>query len=256
MIDENTQPQIIDDGGVQGAKQLLIKTTWRTEAQQVPLESLSPVDQQVILKCINLEDMTDDEITLLEAILQRYRSAIQTQKPLETLTNYHDNIEYIEDEHAFLELLDQEAEEQNLTMYYPLMDGREARLELTVKPVTDAKAVMDVGENLDLFRDYTEKEIQVYNDYTLHKEQTPEEQELALKIQREIATVNADRIKEVAVEFLALQTTFKGKESSIEDMKQIYERMQVGYLLLLFSKVKDMTHLDDVDTEKIFRQSD
>ena len=86
--------------------------------------------------------------------------------------------------------------------------------------------------------------------------QTPEERAIAMRLQQEIATVNADRIKEVAIEFLALQTTFKDKESSYEDMKAVYNRMQVGYLLLLFAKVKDMTHMDDVETEKIFRQSD
>ena len=201
-------------------------------------------------------NLTDEEINILEEVLQRYRKAIHDQKPLETIETYHDNIEYVEDEKAFLEILDREAEEQTLTMYYPLMDGREARLDLTVKPVTDAKAVMDVGENLDLFKDYTQDEIQTFNDYQMGKEMSPEERQLAEKIQVEIATVNADRIKEVAIEFLALQTTFKDRESSYEDMKRIYSRMQVGYLLLLFARVKDMTHLDDVDTEKIFRQSD
>ena len=267
MIDENTNPttiteaqqqeeETIDDGGVQGAKQLLLRTTWRTEAQQIPLDNLAPCQQKVVQKCIQMEPMTDEEIHQLEVVLHQYRDAIYEQRPIDTIETYHDNIEYIEDEHAFLELLDKDAEVQTLTMYYPLMDGREARLDLTVKPVTNAKAVMDVGENLDLFKDYTQDEIQTFNDYQAGKEQTPEERQLAEKIQMEIATVNADRIKDVAVEFLSLQTTFKGKDSSYDDMKTIYERMQVGYLLLLFARVKDMTHLDDVDTEKIFRQSD
>lgn len=263
MINENNNTQektnkdITDDGGIEGAKQLLARTRWRIEAMQIPLEDVACDKQKkVLVKCINREELTPRELEALEEILAQYRPAINEIQPMQTMENYTDNIEYIEDEHAFLDLLDREAQEQTLTMYYPLMTGKEAKLELTVKPVTDAKAVMDVGEQLDLFKDYTEDEIQIFNDAQLGKQQTPEEAAIARRLQTEIATVNADRIKDVAVEFLALQTTFKGRDSSYEAMKNIYNRMQVGYLLLLFQKVKDMTHMDDVDTEKIFRQSD
>jgi hypothetical protein len=256
MIDENNT-QEYDENGVEGAKQLLSKTKWRIEAMQIPLDDVEcPREQEVLTKCINREELTHGELEALEGILSKYRPAINELQPADTLKTYNDNIEYIEDEHAFLELLEQEAVDQTLTMYYPLMNGREARLELTVKPITDAKAVMDVGENLDLFKDYSQEEIQTYNDYQMGKTQTPEERAIATRLQQEIATVNADRIRDVAIEFLALQTTFKGKNSTYEDMKAIYNRMQVGYLLLLFSKVRDMTHMDDVETEKIFRQSD
>lgn len=246
-----------EEESLAGARQLLSKTKWRIEALQIPQEDIiCEKELKVLQKCIDREDLDDKELDLLETVLAKYRPAINEIKPMETLETYHDNIEYVEDEHAFLELLDQEARDQTLNMYYPLLNGKEAKLELTVKPITDAKAIMDVGENLDLFKDYTQEEIQIYNDYQMKKEQTPEEIAIATKLQEEIAVVNADRIKDVAIEFLALQTTFKDKDSSYEDMKQIYSKMQVGYLLLLFARVKDMTHLDGVETEKIFRQSD
>ena len=263
MINEKQQDnkfpvqEPVDDGGLEGARELLSQTTWRTEAMQIPLESITDQEERdAIIKCINMDELTPEEHTTLEGVLVRYRPAIHEQNPLETIESYHDNIEYIDDEKAFLDLLDHESEEQTLTMYYPLMNGKEARLELSVKPITDAQAVLDVSENLDLFRDYTQEEIQTFNDYNNGKTQTPEERAIAERIQNEIAYSNANRIKEVAVEFLALQTTFKDKDSSYEDMKRIYEKMNVGYLLLLFSKVKDLTHLEDVDTERIFRQSD
>jgi len=248
---------ISEEESLAGARQLLSKTKWRIEALQIPMDDvICEKEQKVLQKCIDREDLTDKELDALEDILARYRPAINEIQPIKTMDTYQSNIEYVEDEHAFLELLDKEARNQTLTMYYPLLDGREAKLELTVKPITDAKAVMDVGENLDLFKDYTQEEIQIFNDYQMKKEQSPEERAIAEKLQQEIAVVNADRIKDVAIEFLSLQTTFKDKNSSYDDMKQIYSKMQVGYLLLLFARVKDMTHLDDVETEKIFRQSD
>ena len=248
---------ISEEESLAGARKLLSKTKWRIEALQIPMDDvICEKEQKLLQKCIDREDLTDLELDALEEILARYRPAINEIQPIKTMDTYHSNIEYVEDEHAFLELLDKEARDQTLTMYYPLLDGREAKLELTVKPITDAKAVMDVGENLDLFKDYTQDEIQIFNDYQMKKEQSPEERAIAEKLQQEIAVVNADRIKDVAIEFLSLQTTFKDKDSSYDDMKQIYSKMQVGYLLLLFARVKDMTHLDDVETEKIFRQSD
>jgi hypothetical protein len=261
-MQENTQNPIKynsenEDDGVQGAMELLSQTTWKTEALQIPLESLQDEQEQVIIiKCINEEPLTDEEMTQLQTILHRYRPAIQKHKPLESIENYHDNIEYVEDEKAFLQLLDEEKKEQTLTMYYPLMDGREARLNLTVKPVTDAQAIMDVSENLNLFKDYTQEELQAFNKYNQGEHVTPEEKAIAEKVQQEIAQANANTIQDTAIEFLALQTSFTGKNSSYEDMKAIYSQMHVGYLLLLFARVREIAHIDDVDTEKIFRQSD
>ena len=246
-----------DDDGVKGAMELLSHTTWKTEAIQIPLESIQdPSEQAVVIKCINEETLTDEESNTLQHVLHRYRPAIQKHKPLESIENYHDNIEYVTDEKAFLRLLDEEKKDQTLTMYYPLNNGKEARLELTVKPVTDAQAIMDVSENLDLFKDYTQDELEAFNHLQQGHTMTPEEQAIAERVQAEIAQANANTIRDTAIEFLALQTSFTGRDSSYDDMKSIYSQMHVGYLLLLFARVRELAHIDDVDTEKIFRESD
>ena len=164
---------ISEEESLAGARQLLSKTKWRIEALQIPMEDvICEKEQKILQKCIDREDLTDKQLDALEDILARYRPAINEIQPIKTMDTYQSNIEYVEDEHAFLELLDNEARNQTLTMYYPLLDGREAKLELAVKPITDAKAVMDVGENLDLFKDYTQEEIEIYNDYQNKKQQT------------------------------------------------------------------------------------
>jgi hypothetical protein len=203
-----------------------------------------------------MEDLSPEEHTILEGVLARYRPAIQKYKPLETMENYDESERQLTARTRFLQLLDEQEKPQELTVYYPLNNNEERKLHLLVKPVTDAQAILEVSGALELFKDYTAEETQVFTDYQNGKTQTPEERAIATRLQQEIATVNADRIRDVAIEFLALQTTFKGKNSTYEDMKAIYNRMQVGYLLLLFSKVRDMTHMDDVETEKIFRESD
>ena len=261
MEDDNIpkfENNAVDDGGLEGAKELLSKTTWKTEAEQIPIEDITDTHEQaVVIKCINQKTLTSEEMETLQAVLSRYRPAIQKYKPAESLENYDNNIEYVQNEKEFLRLLDEEDTLQTLTMYYPLSSGKEARLELTVKPVTNAQAVMEVSENMDIFADHTPEEIKAYADYTQGKAQTSEEVAIATKLQQEIMQKNAmTTMRDSAIEFLSLQTTFSGCDSSYEDMKTIYTKMHIGYLFLLFARVRDMTHLNDVDANQIFRESD
>ena len=253
---EENQYNTVDptDDGVQGAKHILYQTTWKTEALQIPLEDLTDnLERQLVAKCINGDPVNDDELTILEDVLQRYRKAIQEQQPLETIENYEANVEYVDSEQAFLELLDEEEKESELTFYYPLASGKEARIDLTVKPLTDAQAVIEVTDNLQIFNDYTEEETRAFGDYQAGRAQTPEEIAVAKRIETQLATMNAGRVQQAAVEFLSLQTSFKGRDSSYEDMKRIYSRMNVAVLLLLFKRVQDITQMNNLDVEKIFR---
>lgn len=243
-----------DDGGVQGARELLYRGAWRREAAQIPLDSVEDEDEKkVIIKCINQDEVNPLEMEILQQVLHRYRKAIREQKPFETIENYEDNVAYVEDEKAFLAILDDEEQNQELTVHYPLMGGREAVLPLVVEPLTDAQAVIEVTENLQIFNDYTAEETQAFVDYQNGKSQTPEERAIAKEIEVTLARKQSNRVKDAAIEFLAIQTKFKGKNSSRDDMRQIYKRMNVGILLLIFARVKEMLYLGDVDVDKIFR---
>lgn len=246
-----------DDGGLEGARQLFSQTTWRTEAMQIPLASVKDKEEQeVLVKCINMEDLSPEEHTILEGVLARYRPAIQKYKPLETMENYDESERQLTARTRFLQLLDEQEKPQELTVYYPLNNNEERKLHLLVKPVTDAQAILEVSGALELFKDYTAEETQVFTDYQNGKTQTPEEIAIAKKIEMDIAIRNADTVKNTAIEFLSRQTTFSDEECTYEEMKEIYTRMNIGILLLIFNKVKDLAHLEDVDTEKIFRDSD
>ena len=248
-----------EDGGLSGARELMSRTRWKHEAMQIPLDDTNLTDQEraVIIKCINDETLNQEDMDQLQMVLSRYRPAIQKYQPARAVENFQENVQYVEDEKAFLKLLDQEAQNQKITMYYPLNSGGEARLDLVVKPITDAQAVLNVSENLDIFADHTPDEVKAYTDYTQGKAQTPEEYAIARKIEQEIQTQNnLNNTMESIIEFLALQTSFQGHDSSYEDMRKVYTRMHVGYLLLLFARVKELTHMDDVDVDRIFRQSD
>ena len=260
--DTNTQLETIptetefDDGGLEGARQFLAQKTWRTEALQIPLDSLTdPQEQDVIVKCINQEQLQNEEMDLLEEVLGRYRPAIQKHKPLDTIENYEENVEVVQSEKDFLRLLDESQKEQTLTMYYPLHAGREAEITLEVHPITDAQAVMEVQENLKLFEDFTQEEVQTFTAFNEGEELTEEEIAVAQHVQNEIAKKNSSHVQQAAIEFLSLQTGFQGRDSSYETMKEVYSRMEVGPLFLLFKKVQDMTELDDVNADRMFRDT-
>ena len=45
------------------------------------------------------------------------------------------------------------------------------------------------------------------------------------------------------------------EDSTYESMKELYNRMQIGYRALLFQRVQQMSGLGDIDVDRAFRDA-
>lgn len=235
----------------------LLQTKFRDEALEL-LNIVEVEEQSILLKCINREPFNDDEKAELEALLVKYRDALEDQKPSETIENAQQNIQLVHDEKEFLKLLreDKERDVQELTMYYPV-GNHELKLIFEVYPLEDSEAILDIMSNLNLFKDLTDDEKINFDKMHNGEELTREEERVARYVQGKISDLVNDHTNEVVIEFLAQQTRLKGSNATVEDMREIYKEMKVNYRLLLFSKVQKIAGLTGTpDTERVFRASD
>ena len=253
------QDEIEEREAIYGAKRYASQTMWIKEAQDIPLDKLNPEELSLINKVLNRRELTDLELDRTEEILSRYRGVIHDLKPQETLQNVEDNIQYVNDEKALLELLDNQYEVKQLTFNYPLKNGRIARIELDVKPLTDSSAITDLVQDLKLFEDTTEEEQELYSKIRTGETLTAEEEQVKQQVQDKIN----DKIQQETLQnqmdmcrkFLAKQTTLHGKDTPYEVMLEIYEKMQLLYMTQLFSKVMDIINISSEDIDSLFQEN-
>ncbi|RAP51135.1 MAG: hypothetical protein BZ138_06015 [Methanosphaera sp. rholeuAM270] len=255
MITQPTKEATSTEQEYWEVEQTLLHTEWKNEAKQIPLDSVTPSEKKVLEKCIQEEPLTKEEHILLRETLHRYRQALREYNPEETLQNYENNVQLVDDEKTFLKLVEEFQESQGIIMYYPLGD-RELKLDLLVTPITDSRAVLEIQNNLTLFQDLTEEELLVYNKQEQGKQLSREEQIISTRVQEKIQEQTQERQMDIMIEFLAMQTRFRNSESTYESMKTVYQHMSIGYLALLFQRVQNMSGLGDIETERVFRESD
>lgn len=237
-------------------KRELYATDWRIESKEI-IDIATSEEQNILLRCINQEIPTEQDLTDVGNILIKYRKAIEEQKPTETLTNVEQNIQLVQDEKQFLDLLNKAKQEdtKQLTMYYPTSDG-EIMIELDIHPLTDSTAIIDVNSNLNIFKDLTVEEQEAYTAYNEGRAQTREEKLLAEHVNQKIEERLAEDAVEIMIEFLSHQTSLHGRPRNPELMREAYEKMEIGYLALLTNKVKELSGLNSsIDARRVFRTS-
>lgn len=251
------EEEIDEEEDVKTIERMLLTTEWVEEAEEIPLEEVGREEQLLLLKCINREEFTDEEIDKLEDVLGRFREATRKLKPKETIQNVEKNIQITEDMNTILERMEQAKQTQTLEFNYPLGDNESMKVLLLVNNEIDASTIDDLNENLGLFEDLTQDELKTYSQYSHNEKMTREEKAVARKIEEKIAKMgqtHIDDVRTTAIQFLTKQTTIATDPTCTPmQMKTFYEKMTLGPLLALFERVQGMVGLSHVDRDELFR---
>ena len=247
--------QIVTEGGpnLDVIQKELLKKEWIIEARQIPKEALNLGDATIIDKTIKKEQLTPDELTRLKELLDQYRPALTKLQPEDTLENLKDNIEIVEDEKEFLRLVSEYDTVQTIPFNYKLQ-GKTIHMTFDVLPITDSISVGQFAENLAFFKDFTEEETRVYDKIQEGQTLSREEMIIQNSLNKKIEKATQENQKEIIVEFLAMQLRFHNKNTSYEEMKEVFNHMHYGYLALLFNKVQEISNLGDVQVENVFQE--
>ena len=231
----------------------LLRSEWVMEANQIPLELVSNEEEYYLRKCINKELFTPDEQKELQKILDKYRGAIRKIEPDKTLENLENSMELIEDEHEFLNLVDTFNEVQVIPFTF-YIGAKQIRLKFDLYPLTDGRAIDSITENIGLFENLTQKEQAVYTKNQNGEPLTPEEKIIQQGLQKRINEATTRNTREIVIEYLALQLKFHNRKSTVEDMRKVFNKIDINYLSLLFEEVQKRNHISDIKTENVFQE--
>lgn len=250
-----------DNEGIKAIEMDLLKTEWVDEAKQIPIYELPETERDILIKCINMEDMTDNEVSQLKSILNRFRKPIREQKPNETLQNAKDNLEHTKSVQEYIKILKESKKSTIYPIMYPVTDDIEEEIPLSINKELTPEAtrlISNLQTNLTAFVDYTEDERDSYTKYEKGEELTEEELLIAKKIESELIKVGAqnfNEIRQTAIEFLAVQTRIAYDENcTYEDMLDFYSEMKNNILTALFEEIQEVLGVNSIDRDKIFRK--
>ncbi len=228
----------------------LYHTTFRKEAEQIPLERLPSDEQLILLKCINGEEPTNEEFAKLKAILVRYREHIQKYQPQKTLEDAEQVVKIIKTEQELLDILDN-PKRRRLLVHLPI-DGQIYEMDFEVKPLEDSRAIQSLQVHLDLFKDYSQEDAILYAKAQQGQTLTVEEQHIVDKITQELNDKANEQQDEIILTFLANQLRLPNSTDDYEKRKEFWRKFPFNAKFSVRSQIQDRLGLTEEDNNKLF----
>lgn len=230
----------------------MLETQFPLECEALPKENLTDEEQIVVDKCIQHEQLSDEEFRLLKKTLQKYRKALHDARPEETISNAEKVITVIESEKQLLDILD-DPKRKNLKVHLPI-DGKVYELNFEILPITDSRAVNSVELQTDIFKDYSNEEIEIFGRaYTNpNQKMTPQEEEIARKIEEAIIEKSNDYQSEQIINLLAYQLKLPGGTDDIEARKEFWRKFPFNARVSVWLQIKDRLGLNEESNELLF----
>lgn len=250
MSKKNKKKTIKNKQQLQSLEKDLYHTTFKKEAEQIPIERLPPDEQLVLLKCIQGEEPTEEEFTKLKEILVRYREHIQKYKPRETVENAEKVVQIIRTEQELLDILDN-PKRKKLLVHLPV-DGQIYEMDFEIKQLEDSSAIRSLQVHLDLFKDYTDEEAQLYAKAQSGARLTREEQHIVDKINEELNEKANEQQDEIILTFLANQLRLPESTDDYEKRKEFWRKFPFNAKFSVWSQVQDRLGLTEEANEKLF----
>jgi len=234
-------------------EQELLKVQFPLECEEIPLESLTPEERKVVIKCMDRMDLTDEEFTLLKATLEKYRGAITKYRPTETLEALEKTENMILTESDWLAIVNDKSS-RRLKVNVPY-NGQWYPMEFEILPLDDSRIVTTLQTHIELFKDYSKEEMRVWSKAQQGQTISPEEKQIVDRMTKEIEDKNSeDRISSMN-NFLAAQLRLPNSTSDFNVRLEFWEKFPFITKAAIMAKVEDRLGLTDQDSEKLFPTS-
>lgn len=239
---------------VEALEKQLLKTTFPLECESIPLEALSEKEQKIVQKCINHEDINDNEFTILKKVLQQYRPLIQKYKPKETVEQVEETKNLIKTEQDLLDILDK-PERRILHVNLPL-DDKVYELDFELLPLEDSRVVQSLETQVDLFKDYSEHDKLVYAKAQSGQVISKEEKAIVDKINREINEKAGEHYSEIVDGLLTSQLRLPDSSMDEDKRREFWSKFPFNPKFAIYMKVQDRLGLTETNTESLFQISE
>ena len=228
----------------------LLKTQFPKECEELPFDKLDEDEQAVVTKCINHEELSDDEFSLLKMTLQKYREYIRKHKPSETVEAMEQTVQIIKTEKEFLDILDDET--NKILRVHLTYQGNVYEFDFEILPIDNSRIVEYMDMNIDLFKDYGPEERELFTRSQEGGDLTPEELAIVEKMTKDLNAIASEEKAKITDRFLASQLRLPESTQDYNARVKFWQRFPFLEKWAIVTKVEDRLGLTEQHNEKLF----
>lgn len=242
---------LIEDKQILDAHNLEVR--FPEECKRLPLDYLRPSDRELAEKCINKEELTEEEVSDLKKLLADYRGLLKKYDVVKVEENIKDNLKIIKTSNELLRLLN-DPNRYRIDMIYHI-EGQRCLLQLKLKQIPDSDYINLLDAQTRIFKKLNNSEKKVYGKLSRGEVLSEEETNMKKQIQDKIdeITFNYEDNAQQFTEILAKVVDFvDDPEKSYPEKLTFWKSMDLGARILLFTKVKEKLNIGMDIEEDLF----
>lgn len=228
-------------------------TKYPRECKKLPYEYLEADEQTLVDKCVNKEELTDEEKKQILSLLKDYRGLFKEYDVERIEENLETSEKIVKTQSELLRLI-HDKDRYRIDMNY-WINGEKYLLQMRIKPYTD-KQYLEAQENqFGIFDDLNIEERKIVSKSQNKQPLSPEEQKMHKHIIDKIneKVEDNDFLIKMVNEFLADRIEFIGDEkTSFEDNILFWKEVDLGTRISLFHEVRERLRLGETFREDLF----
>lgn len=216
------------------------------ECKRLPIGYLEEHEKELVEKCINKKEFTDEELNELQILLDKYRKYFTKYDSVEIEENIEANVKVIKSSTELLSLLD-DPNRYRFDMHVKV-NNEILRLEFRLKPLSDSDYIELVDVQTRVFRDLDKNEKLVYSKATNEIPLSPEEEKMVQNIQDKIIEKmgdidkNTDYITNFLINHVEL---VDDADLTKAQRKKFWNVVDPGVRTLIYNRCREIVRVDD-----------
>lgn len=226
--------------------QYALQNVFPEECKRLPLGYLEDNEKRLAEKCINGEEFTEEELSQLQELLDKYRGYFHKYDSVELEENLEANIKVIKSSTELLNILD-DPNRYRFDMHVKI-NGQVYRLEFRLKPLADNEYMDLLDAQTRVFRDLNKSEKMVFSKATNNVPLSPEEEKMMQSIQDKIVEKlgDVDKNNDVITGFLIDHVEMvDDADLNKTQRKRFWHTMDIGSRALIYNKCKEIVRIDE-----------
>ena len=234
-------------------EKFLWDTKYPRECKKLPYEYLEEDEKTLVDKCINKEELTEEERKNILSLLNDYRGLFKDYDAEKLEENLEASDKIIKTQSELLRLI-HDKDRYRIDMNY-WINGEKYLLQMRIKPFTDKQYLEAQEDQFGLFADLNTDERKLVNKGQSKQVMSPEESKMYNHLMDKLNERAEDEefMIEVVDKFLADRIEFIGEENtSFEENLKFWVEVDLGTRISLFWEVRDRLQLKETFREDLF----
>lgn len=239
-----------EKSGSKAIEEFWVKNQLPKEVESLPYEILTDEEKYIVDKVRNGKELTQEEIDIIKRTRKEYEEPLKKYDANEIIKSNELLNEQIGTEQELLDFIYNQ--ERPVIKMNLKVNGVPKTFNFTVKPLEDSRAVKMLEQHIDIFKDLSQEERNIYGKFERGEGLNDKERRVLEHIQNKINENRAVSQLEEITTFLAYQLE-EPRSLDLEQKKEFWKQFNFMHRMALYSRVMEALGLTQEFNEKLFQ---